>query len=121
MNIKLKDVFVLLIKFIPIIQMVGMIFNNILFYFEICRPFCYCLDFVIGNSFINTFLLYVCSYIFGFCNWHRLLITSNFINLCIAGIDVLFTIPIEDHHLLCLYFAVYLIFLSIIIYKKFCK
>lgn len=120
-KLKLKDVFVLLIKYIPIIQMVGMLFNNILFYFDICKPFSYCLDFIIGNSIIATFLLYVCSYIFGFCNWHRLIITSNLTNLLIAFIDVIFIIPIKDHQLLILYFLIYSIFLFIIIYKRFCK
>lgn len=120
-QLKLKDIFVLLIKYIPIIQMVGMLFNNILFYFDIYRPICYCMDFTIGNSIITTFLLYVCSYMFGFCNWHRLIITSNLTNLFIAFIDVIFIIPIEDHHLLILYFLIYSIFLFIIIYKRFCR
>lgn len=120
-KIKLKDTFVLIIKYMPIIQMVGMIFNNILFYLEFCRPICYIIDFTIGNSLTTIFLLYVCSYVFGFCNWHRLIITSNFINIMIAFVDVLFTIPISDLQLLSLYFSIYLIFLFIIIYKRFCK
>lgn len=120
-KIKLKDIFVLIIKYMPIIQMVGMIFNNILFYLEFCRPICYIIDFTIGNSLTTIFLLYVCSNLFGFCNWHRLIITSNFINIMIAFVDVLFTIPISDLQLLSLYFSIYLIFLFIIIYKRFCK
>lgn len=120
-KLKLKDIFVLLIRYMPIIQMVGMLFNNLLYYFQICNQLCYTIDFVIGNSIITTFLLYVCSYVFGFCNWHRLIITSNFINILIANVDVLFTIPISNLHLLSLYFAVYLIFLFIIVYKRFCK
>ena len=119
-KIKLKDIFVLLIKYIPIIQMVGMLVN-LLYYFGLFRPICYIMDFALGNSIITTFLLFVCSYLFGFCNWHRLIITSNFINILIANIDVLFTIPISNLHLLSLYFAVYLIFLFIIVYKRFCK
>lgn len=120
-TLKLKDVFVLIIKYMPIIQMVGMLFNNLLYYFQICNQLCYCIDLIIGNSVITTFLLFVCSYLFGFCNWHRLMITSNFINIMIANVDILFTIPISNLHLLSLYFAVYLIFLFIIVYKKFCK
>lgn len=120
-KIKLKDIFVLLIKYMPIIQMVGMLFNNLMYYFEIGNNVCYILDFTIGNSIVATILLYVCSNLFGFCNWHRLIITSNLINLLIAYVDVLFVIPISDLHLISLYFAVYLIFLFIIIYKRFCK
>lgn len=120
-KLKLKDIFVLLIKYMPIIQMVGMLFNNLLYYFQICNQLCYIIDFIIGNSLITTFLLFVCSYIFGFCNWHRLLITSNFVNIAIASIDSVYRIPISNLELLILYFTIYLIFIFIIIYKKFCK
>ena len=120
-RIKLKDVFILLIKYMPIVQMVGMLFNNLLFYFDICNQLCYVSDFILGNSLITTFLLFVCGYMFGFCNWHRLLITSNFVNITIASIDSVYTIPINDLELIMLYVIVYLIFLFIIIYKRFCK
>lgn len=120
-KLKLKDIFVLVIKYMPIVQMVGMLFNNILYYFECCRCISYTLDFMLGNSLITTFLLLICSNLFGFCNWHRLMIISNFINIMIANIDVIFTIPISDLQLIILYVIVYLIFLFIIIYKRFCK
>ena len=120
-KLKLKDIFVLVIKYMPIVQMVGMLFNNLMYYFEIGNNICYIIDFVIGNSIITTILLFICSNLFGFCNWHRLIITSNFINIVIANIDVLFVIPISDLHLISLYFTVYLIFLFIIIYKRFCR
>lgn len=120
-RIKLKDIFILLIKYMPIVQMVGMLFNNLLFYFNICNEFCYIIDFIIGNSLITTFLLFVCSYMFGFCNWHRLLITSNFVNITIASVDSVYRIPINNLELIILYIIVYLIFLFIIIYKRFCR
>lgn len=120
-KLKLKDIFVLLIKYMPIIQMVGMLFNNLLYYFQVCNQLCYVIDFIIGNSLITTFLLFVCSYIFGFCNWHRLLITSNFVNITIASIDSVYRIPISNLELLILCFIIYLIFLFIIVYKRFCK
>lgn len=120
-NFKLKNVFVLIVKFMPIIQMVGMIINNVLFYFNI-ETFTYQISaFLIGNSFITTILLLVCSYLFGFCKWHRLMILSNFINICIANIDIIFYIPITDFQLLFLYFTIYLIFMFMIIFNKFYK
>lgn len=51
--------------------MVGMLFNNILYCFSDIYIISYILDFIIGNSITTTFLLYVCSYVFGFCKWHR--------------------------------------------------
>lgn len=120
-NIKLKDIFVLLIKYMPIIQMVGILFNNILYYLNKYRIISYCLDFTIGNSIVTIFLLLICSNLFGFCNWHRLIIISNFIVILIANIDATIGIPITDLELLMLYVIIYLIFLFIIVYKKFCK
>lgn len=49
--------------------MVGMLFNNILYCFSDIYIISYLLDFIIGNSITTTFLLYVCSYVFGFCKW----------------------------------------------------
>lgn len=51
--------------------MVGMLFNNILYCFSDIYIISYILDFIIGNSITTTFLLYVCSYVFSFCKWHR--------------------------------------------------
>jgi hypothetical protein len=45
--------------------MVGMLFNNILYCFSDIYIISYILDFIIGNSITTTFLLYVCSYVFG--------------------------------------------------------
>ena len=63
-----------------------MLFNNILYCFSDIYIISYILDFIIGNSITTTFLLYVCSYVFGFCKWHRFIITANIINLLIANV-----------------------------------
>lgn len=55
--------------------MAGMLINNLLYFNDIyCLS--YILDYLIGNSIITTFLLIVCSYIFNFCTWHRLIIIA---------------------------------------------
>ena len=96
--------------------------NNTFYYFDMFLEYCRILDVLLGNSFITTFVLYVCSNLFGFCKWHRLLITANFINICITGVDILFHIPISDLELLSLYMIIDIIFLFIILIHKFkCK
>lgn len=45
-------------------------------------------------------MLYVCSFTFGFCNWHRHIIIANLINIIIATIDKVFHIPVTDIELL---------------------
>lgn len=57
----------LLIKYIPVMQMAGMLVNNTMYYFNISSTFSYGLDFLLGGSFITILLLYVCSYVFEFC------------------------------------------------------
>lgn len=93
--------------------MAGMLLSNIIYYFYIDRRISYSTDFLIGNSIITTFLIYICSYIFHFCVWHRLIITANFINLCIANYDAIIGIPISDIQLLITYHIIAAIFIIV--------
>ena len=102
-------------------QMVGMLLNNIFYYFDIGGNYIYLFDYTIGNSITNSLLLYICSYTFGFCKWHRLLITANLINVTIAITDAIFRLPINDLQLLLSYFIVTTIFILLIIYNKFVR
>ncbi len=98
-----------------------MLLNNITYYFGITNIVSYTFDFLIGNSIITTFLIYLCSYIFNFCIWHRLIITANFINLAIANIDAIIGIPITNIQLLIIYHiiaAIFIIISTIIHIKK---
>ena len=96
--------------------MVGMLFNNILYCFSDIYIISYILDFIIGNSITTTFLLYVCSYVFSFCKWHRFIITANIINLLIANLDAYYRIPISDIQLLIVYHFIAAIFICISTY-----
>lgn len=93
--------------------MAGMLVNNILYYFDVCNELSYTFDFIIGNSIITTFLIIVCSYVFEFCIWHRLIIVANFINISIANIDVIFKLNITDIQLLIIYNTVSALFIII--------
>ena len=111
----LKKILILLIKFIPVIQMAGMLVNNIL-YFNDIYFISYILDYVIGNSIITTFLLIVCSYLFHFCIWHRLIIIANIINISLSTTDSIYKLPITDIQLLILYYTISAIFIIIATY-----
>lgn len=106
----LRKILILMIKFIPVIQMAGMLVNNILYYNDIYF-ISYIIDYLIGNSIVSTFLLIVCSYIFHFCKWHRIIIIANFINLSIAAIDSIYQLPISDIQLLIIYYEISGIFI----------
>lgn len=107
----MKRLFVLTIKYIPIIQLIGMLINNSLYTYDINIEFDYIGDFLLGNSIVNISMLYVCSFTFGFCNWHRHIITANLINIIIATIDKVFHIPVTDIELLSTYYIVAGIFI----------
>ena len=48
-----------------------MLINNSLYTYDINIEFDYIGDFLLENSIVNISMLYVCSFTFGFCNWHR--------------------------------------------------
>ena len=115
----LNKTLILLIKYIPIMQMVCVILSNTCFYFDLFQKICHIAVFLIGNSIMATIFLYVCSCVFKFCSWHRLIIISNFIVIIISSIEILYEIPISnlEHMILC--YVVYLISLLVILIIRF--
>lgn len=80
------------------------------------------MDYLIGNSVITCLLFYICSYLFGYCNWYRLIVTANLINITICIYDRIIGIPISNKDLFILYYSVSVLFLLIILINKFrCK
>lgn len=90
--------------------MAGMLLNNTLYYFE---PYtiCYVIDYLLGFSIANCVILFIASFIFNFCKWHRLIITANAINITIANYDAIYMIPCSDRELLVIYYIVSGIFI----------
>lgn len=109
----MKRLFVLSVKYIPTIQLVGMLINNTLCKYNINNIITELCDILIGNSIANIAMLYICSYTFGFCKWHRYIIMANLVNVIIATIDKVFVIPITDMELLCSYYVIAGIFIII--------
>lgn len=116
----INKIFILTLKYIPIIQMVGMFINN--FNYLIIGLFdSYILDYIIGNSIITTFLLFVCSYVFKFCNWYRYIIISNFTNITITYVDSICYLNINNKLLFVIMNIVNAIGISFALYTKFHK
>ena len=103
-------------------QMVGMLLSNVLYYFDVIGRYVYIMDYISGNSLTCSILLYICSHTFGFCKWHRLIITANLINVSICTTDAIYRLPLSNVKLLSSYFIVSAIFIVIALYNKFvCK
>lgn len=115
----MKELFLLLLKYMPIMQMVGILIGNTLCYFDYGIMIINIIQYCFGNNLTNIIFVYVASYVFKFCNWHRYIVTCNLINITIVQYDVMFTIPITDKQLLLSYYIVATIFSLIAIYSKF--
>ena len=115
----LKKVFLILVKYMPIIQMVAMLLNNTMYCFDVYTKMYYLLGYLAGNSIMTTILLYVCSYVFKFCSWYRLIVTANLINLTLGIVDIYIKTPMSDFELLVSYYTICVLFLFIIVINKF--
>lgn len=117
-----KKLFILLIKYIPVVQMAGILISNILYNIFYDDFYSQILDFTIGNSFTTIFLLYICSYLFGFCKWHRLTITANLCSILFIMIKFIFDFQLSNLSLILTIFNIDIIFiLLILITKSKCK
>lgn len=117
----LKKLFIFLIKYIPVIQLAGILVNNILYSLESSK-INLIIDFIFGNNITTTLLFYICSYVFRFCNWHRLIITCNLINISLVTFDGIVGIPTTNFQQLLTFLTIDIIFILIIIIHKFkCK
>ena len=75
-NIISHKLTLLLIKYIPVIQMTGIFINRLLDYFT-SLEIVDILDFIFGSTILATTLLISCSRTFKFCVYHRVIIVCN--------------------------------------------
>lgn len=88
-NVKLKHkIFLWVAKYLPVIIAINFLINNTLATFDINVFINDIFDYLFGASITSIFLMYVCSYAFQFCTWHRIIITYD---LC----AILFTYVIK--------------------------
>lgn len=80
-----KKLLLLLIKYIPIVQMVIITLNNVFLINDIFI-FNSPVNFIFGNSYIFSILLILCSYIFLFCVWQRIIIFANLILIILSTV-----------------------------------
>lgn len=107
--------FLLFIKWIPVVVAAGILLNNTLATFEIAPIIQDILDYLFGNSLAFIILLFACSYIFEFCTWHKILILYNLTAIIINIITSYITFEnIGDEFLLLIHYCIAGLFLLII-------
>lgn len=85
MFIKYK-LFLLCAKWIPVVTAIGILVTNTIAYYGCNDIVVDIFNFNIGTSVAGVILMYVCSYAFNFCIWHKLVITYNALIIAIVFI-----------------------------------
>lgn len=112
-NKTLYKIFLLILKVIPMVISAVFLLNTILSYYYIDAAI---LSMIGGVSFFTLLFLYISSYVFKFCNYHRMFIHYISLQWIINLTDYYIGIPINDFSFMLLGLTIFGIFLFIILY-----
>lgn len=104
------------IKFIPYIIMLGYILNSVLSYYDIEVQI---LSILCGLSILPWLFLYISSFVFRFCVYHRLPLYYILVSDIINYIDNLIGIPLDNRELFILNILISGFFILMIVFYKF--
>lgn len=103
------------LKIIPMLLALCSFLNTTLFYFGINLTI---LTYIGGVSFLTLGFLYISSYAFQFCSYHRIFLHYILIVNIISYIDMEFYIPVSNFNLLILYATIAFVFMVLILIKS---
>lgn len=106
-----------LLKIIPMILAFTALLNSILSYFNIDL---YILSYIGGISIFTMIFLYLSSYVFKFCEYHRMFLHYVVVTWIINTIDYYIGIPINNLEYLCLQMIIagISLFIILLLYYK---
>ena len=114
-NRTLYKVQLILLKIIPMLLAGCYFFDTILSYFYIDTPIFSILG---GASIFPLIFLYTSSYVFKFCEYHRMFLHYIVVNDILSWIDYSYKLPIDNFEYLILHIIIAGVFLFIILYLK---
>ena len=109
----LHKLLLLTLKVIPMLLALVCLLNTTLSYFEIDLVI---LSYIGGVSILPLIFLYLSSYAFRFCEYHRMFLHYVTLNWVINIYDYYIGIPLSDRNMLALYLIITCIFLFVILY-----
>lgn len=112
-NKSLYKIELYLLKVMPMLLATIYLINTVLSYYDIILPV---LSYIGGLSLIPLVFMYISSYVFRFCSYHRMFLHYIVINDLINLVDYYYTLPISDWQLLVLHMGIAGISLFIILY-----
>lgn len=101
------------VKYTPVIVSFSILIGLIFSYLEIAIPL---IDTLFGASIVATIPMYISSYTYKFCSYHRMFIHYIVLVHLVDTCDILIGIPLDDFNLLILYLIITGIFLLLILY-----
>ena len=112
-NKSLYKIELYLLKVMPMLLAAIYLINTVLSYYDIVLP---ALSYIGGLSFIPLLFMYISSYVFRFCSYHRMFLHYIVINDLINLTDYYYTLPMSDWELFILHMSIAGISLFIILY-----
>ena len=103
----------ILIKVIPMVMAFICLLNTVLSYYDIDLEF---LSYIGSCSILMVAYLYVSSYVFRFCKYHRMFLHYIVVNTAINTYDAYIGVTLSDRDLFAMYLSITGIFLFIILY-----
>ena len=113
LNKALYKIQLYLIKVIPMVMAFISLINATLSYFDIDVPL---LSYISSNSILTIVFLYISSYVFKFCEYHRMFIHYNTLIWILNIYDMYIGVPISDRSIFSIYLIITGIFIFIILY-----
>ena len=110
---RLYRVEVWVIKVIPMLLALTSLLNTVLSYFGIDAVI---LSYIGGVSILPLLFLYLSSYVFRFCTYHRLFLHYVLLNWILNIVNYYWGIPVSDKNLFLLYMIITGVFLFLILY-----
>lgn len=110
---RLYKVEVWVIKVIPMLLALTALLNTILSYFGIDAPI---LSYIGGVSILPLLFLYLSSYVFRFCTYHRLFLHYVSLNWILNIIDYYYGIPVSNKDMFLFYMIVTGVFIFLLLY-----
>lgn len=108
--------FLLCAKWIPVVTAIGILVTNTIAYYGCSDLIIDIFNFNIGTSVAGVILMYICSYAFNFCLWHKLVITYNTLIIVIVFIIRYCITECSYSYLLLSYYILAGIILLLILY-----
>lgn len=102
-----------LLKVIPMVMAFICLINTTLSYFDIDVPV---LSYIASNSVLTIIFFYISSYVFRFCEYHRMFIHYTTFTWLLNIYDIYIGVPVNDREMFSIYLIITGIFLFIILY-----